>query len=122
MVHLFPGFSGSITGIAVLLFLFALSHLLTPKGSRAGEYVVGIATGSIVLLVGAGLHSSGHLPWRYVSPLVLLTFCVIYGVLFMVMLAYNEIFLHGNEYTRFRYVRNQSLGFSSLTCFCAGYC
>jgi len=143
MAHLFPGFSGLLTGIGIFVGLLLLAHLLTPAGQfafdpqnragafeprlavymRAGEYIVGIATGSIVLLVGsAGLHSSGHLPWRFASPLVLLALTVIYGVLFMVMLAYNyEMFLHGNAYTRFRYVRNQSLGFSSLACFCTGY-
>jgi len=40
----------------------------------------------------------------------------------MALLAYNyEMFQHGNVYTRFRYVRNQCLGFSALACFCAGY-
>jgi hypothetical protein len=143
MCHLFPGFSGLLTGIGIFLGLMLFISSLTPAGAftfepqnrpgafearlatymRAGEFIVGIATGSIVLLVGAsGLHSTGHLPWRYASPLVLLTFTVIYGVLFMALLAYNyEMFLHGNAYTRFRYVRNQSLGFSALACFCAGY-
>jgi len=45
-----------------------------------------------------------------------------YGVLFMVMRIFNyEEFLHHNNYTRTRYVRNQALGFSALVCFCLGY-
>lgn len=141
MALIFPGFSGLLTGSGVFVGLLSLACQLTPRGNftfdpknqkgafeprlavymRAGEYIVGIATGSIVLLVGA-LRSGGHLPWRYASPLVLLAFTVIYGVLFMVMLAYNyEMFLHGNAYTWLRYVRNQALGFSALACFCTGY-
>jgi hypothetical protein len=142
-MHLFPGFGGLLVGLVLFFGLWLTACLATPAGSftfdpqnrpgafeprlaiyvRAGEYIVGIATGSIVLLVGSsGLHSSGRLPWLYASPLVLLALCVIYGVLFMVLLAYNyEMFLHGNPYTRFQYVRNQALGFSALACFCAGY-
>jgi hypothetical protein len=141
--HLFPGFSGLIAGVVVFFGLWLIACIMTPSGEftfdpqnkpgafeprlaiyiRAGEYIVGIATGSIVLLVGsAGLHTAGRLPWLYASPLVLLAFCVVYGVLFMVMLAFNyEVFLHGHPYTRFRYVRNQALGFSALACFCGGY-
>jgi hypothetical protein len=69
----------------------------------------------------SGLLSSGRLPWFYASALVLLALCVLCGVLFMVLLEYHsEVFLHGNAYTRFQYIRNQALGFSALACFCAG--
>jgi hypothetical protein len=90
---------------------------------RAVEYLLTLATGSIVLLVGSSaIHASGALPWVFASPLILLGFCVVYGVLFMVLLIYRyEEFLHHNNYTRSRYVWNQSLGFSALTCFCLGY-
>ena len=94
------------------------------KYVRASEYVIGLATGSIVLLVGSSaLHAqSGRLPWFYASPLLLLAFCVIYGVGFMVWLIYNyEEHQHGNPHTRFAYALSLSLGFSSLACFCVGY-
>jgi len=84
---------------------------------RAVEYLLGLATGSIVLLVDRlPFHASGMLPWVFASPLIILGFCVVYGVLFMVLLIFNyEEFLHHDNYTRARYVRNQSLGFSALT-------
>jgi len=60
--------------------------------------------------------------WFYASPLLLLAFCVIYGVGFMVWLIYNyEEHQHGNPHTRFAYALSLSLGFSSLACFCVGY-
>ena len=43
-------------------------------------------------------------------------------MLFIILLAFNdEMFLHGNVYTRFQYARNQAFGFSALACFCAEY-
>ena len=64
----------------------AFEPLLT-KYLRAAEFVIGLATGSIVLLVGSSaLHGRGGLPWFYASPLLLLAFCVLYGILFMVWL------------------------------------
>jgi len=94
------------------------------KYIRVAEYVIGLATGSIILLVGSSaLHGQGgHLPWFYASPLLLLAFCVIYGVGFMVWLIYNyEEHQHGNPHTRFAYSLSLSLGFSSLACFCVGF-
>jgi hypothetical protein len=90
---------------------------------RAVEFLLGLATGSIVLLIGSSaLHPNGKLPWVLASPLIVLAFCVVYGVLFMVLMIYNyEEFLHHNNYTRARYVRSQGLGFSALSCFCLGY-
>jgi hypothetical protein len=51
---------------------------------------------------------------------------IIYGVLFMILLALNyEHHLHhpndSRSYTRFQYTRNQSLGFGALVCFCISY-
>jgi len=90
---------------------------------RAVEYLLGLATGSIVLLVGSSaLNRNGTLPWVFASPLIVLGFCVVYGVLFMVLMIFNyEEFLHHNNYTRTRYVMSQGLGFSALVCFCLGY-
>ena len=71
---------------------------------RAAEFIIGLATGSIVLLVGSSaLHGNGeHLPWFYASPLLLLGLCVLYGVFFMVWLIYGyEMYQHDNVHTRF---------------------
>jgi hypothetical protein len=45
-------------------------------------------------------------------------------VLFMTLLVLNEQHRHepaARSYTRFKYSRNQALGFSALGCFCIGY-
>ena len=57
-----------------------------------------------MLLVGSSaLHPKGTLPWVFASPLIVLGFCVVYGVLFMVFLIFNyEEFLHHHNYTRVR--------------------
>ena len=91
---------------------------------RAAEFIVGLATGSIVLLVGSSaLHGQGgHLPWFYASPLLLLALCVAYGIAFMVWLSYcYENYRQGHPYTRLAYNLNVSLGFSALACFIVGY-
>ncbi len=142
----FPGFYGIVAGIGLLSVTWSLAWL-GAKG-RAFEFdalgetgafeklltnyldiakaVLGLASGSIVLLVGsAAFHSAGRLPASFASPLFLLTLSTIYGLLFMtfMMLDY-ETHRHrpqGNTYTRFKYARNQAVGFSSLLCFCFGY-
>ncbi|MGA3105290.1 MAG: hypothetical protein ABSD53_12480 [Terriglobales bacterium] len=73
---------------------------------RASEFVIGLATGSIVLLIGSSaLHGqSGHLPWVYASPLLLLAWCVLYGVVFMVwLILHYEGHQHGDPHTRKAY-------------------
>lgn len=143
MPHLFPGFSGLALAVGLLTLIWVVSYKtkkdatfnLDPKGVpgafeplltryvRASEFIIGLATSSIVLLVGSSaFRSAGHLPWTYASPLVLLAFCVMYGVLFMIFLIFNyENVQHGNPHTRFEYSRSEALGFSSLFCFCSGY-
>jgi len=135
-----PGTSGLCAGIGVLLLVrHQVNKKTSPEGPftfgdnfeprlvnyiRAVEYLLGLATGSIVLLVGSSaLHANGMLPWAFASPLVVLGFCVVYGVLFMVLLIVDhENFTHDPEsYSRSRYVKNQFLGFSALACFCLGY-
>ncbi|HEY5174079.1 MAG TPA: hypothetical protein VII95_00760 [Terriglobales bacterium] len=141
---MFPGFSGFAVGVAILVGICVVASSQTGHGSftfdkpgqpgsfearltnyiRAGEFVVGLATSSIVILVGSSaLYAGGHLPWVYASPLILLALSVVYGILFMVLIVFNyEAFQHNPGcYTRARYVRNQALGFSSLVCFCGGY-
>jgi predicted ABC-type sugar transport system permease subunit len=102
----FPGFSGLVLGVVILLGIGTLSYFtkkfesynLDPKAKpgtfepflvkyiRAAEFIIGLATGSSVLLVGSStLHAQGgRLPWFYASQLVLLGWCVIYGVAFIV--------------------------------------
>lgn len=94
------------------------------KYLRVAEFIVGLATGSIVLLVGSSaLHGqAGHLPWIYATPLVLLAWCVLFGVIFMVWLILNyEGHRHGNPHTKLAYTISETLGFSSLLCFSFGY-
>lgn len=144
MAHIPPGSSGLSTGVGIFLAIGVLAYVTRGPGPfnldpqnrpgafepflakyvRASEYIIGLATGSIVLLVGSSaLHGQGgRLPWFYASPLLLLAFCVIYGVAFMVWLIYNcEEHQHGNAHTRFAYSLSLSLGFSALACFCVGY-
>ena len=91
---------------------------------RLTEFVIGLATGSIVLIVGSStLHGQGsHLPWYYASPLLLLGGSVSYGLLFMTkLLVTMENVLHGGRHTAFEYALSETFGFSSLICFLAGY-
>jgi hypothetical protein len=141
--HLFAGFSGLLVGGLILPVVWLISYHLKvhaafnmdPQGTpgafepllakyiRATEFVVGLATGTIVLLVGSSaLHNSGRLPWIFATPLILLAYAVIYGILFMILLILNyENVQHGNAHTRFEYSRSEALGFGSLICFCLGY-
>jgi hypothetical protein len=148
---LFAGFSGVSTALA----LFALIWLSTrrepvvfdPEGKHGefgqrllpmyldiAKFVLGLAAGSIVLLVGS-LNMVGSLNINqshartlkaFASPLFLVAMSVIYGVLFMILLVLNyEYHLHHPNdplsYSRFNWTRNQSLGFSALACFCISY-
>lgn len=144
MPHLFPGFTGLATAILIVIVAGLVarfgkkyeSYDIDPRGEpgtfepilarylRIAEFIVGLDTGSIVLIVGSSaLHGqSGHLPWVYASPLLLLSFSVIYGVIFMACLIMNdENARHGNPHTATRYAMSETFGFSSLGCFCAGY-
>jgi hypothetical protein len=144
MWHPFPGFTGVALGPLILGVIGAASYFtkvhesydLDPKGIpgafepllakyiRTAEFIIGLATGSIVLLVGSSaIHAQGgRLPWFYASPLLLLTWSVILGVAFIVWLINNyEEYQHGNPHTRWAYTVSETLGFSSLACFCLGY-
>ncbi len=140
MFHLHPGMNGLITGIAVFLVLWLLVFYtrgagpfnLDPNGVqnafepflakylRIGEFVVGLASGSIVLLLRpalrVGANNAAHKRF-YASPLFLLGWCVLYGILFMVWLTYHyEDYQHGTQHTRPAYTLSLTLGFSSLVC------
>jgi hypothetical protein len=88
------------------------------------KVVIGLSSGSIVLLVGsASFRSTGRLPASFASPLSLLALSILYAVFFMVFEILNyEGFRHRTRlYSRFKYSRNIGLGFGSLLCFCVGY-
>jgi hypothetical protein len=84
-----PGTGGLIVGPLVFVTIGGVfrclnraeNYFLDPKGEpgackpflayyiRASEFIVGLATGSIVLLVGSSaIHSQGRLPWFFASP------------------------------------------------------
>ena len=89
---LFPGFFGILVGVALLLIIGLLAALgskgtsfdfdaqgekgafekLLPVYLDVVKLMIGLASGSIVLLVGAStLHSEGRIPDHFASPLFL---------------------------------------------------
>jgi len=140
---LFPGFGGIIVGFGVLIVVGLIVWLTTPKGAFTFEtdpgffekmlatyldiakFIIGLASGGIVLIIGSSALSSSSkkLPLEYASPLFVLAVSVVYGILFMPLITLDyEGFRHKTiQYTRWRYCRNQTLGFAALTCFCIGY-
>jgi hypothetical protein len=126
MLHFFPGFSGTVSTFAIGAAVWVErrrskqfdNYNLGPGGDpkayepilaryiRLAEFMIGLGTGSIVLIVGSSsLHGQGgHLPWFYASPLLLLGGSVVYGLLFMAaQLVTMEEGLHGNPHTAFSY-------------------
>jgi hypothetical protein len=145
MPHLFPGFSGVVTIALIPAIIGTVSYLtrnkipaynLDPLGKpgafepllqkyiRLAEFMIGLATGSIVLLIGSSAFhgQGGHLPWFYASPLLVLAASVLTGLGFMTwqILSYEET-QHGNPYKASWYSISETLGFSSLAFFCIGY-
>jgi hypothetical protein len=143
---LFPGFPGVATAVGLFALMWLVIYLKSrgqpvvfDPGGKHGEfgkrllpmylditkYVLGLAAGSIVLLVGSlnFNQSSGRSLKPFASPLFLVAMSIIYGVLFMILLAvnYERHLHHPNAYTRFQYTRNQALGFGALVCFCISY-
>src|SRR5579862_437712 len=146
---LFSGFPGVATAVGVFALIWLIVYLRTKgqpvvfdPGSKHGEFgkrllpiylditksILGLAAGSIVLLVGTlnFNQSSARSLKPFASPLFLVAMSIIYGVLFMIFLTLNyEYHLHHpddpHSYTRFKYTRNQSLGFGALVCFCISY-
>jgi hypothetical protein len=146
---MFPGFPGVATAVGLFALIWLIVYVkakgrpvvFDPAGQH-GEFgksllpmylditksVLGLAAGSIGLLVGAmNFNQSNTRSLRaFASPLFLVAMSIIYGVLFMILLAlsYEHHLHHPNEpgsYTVFQYTRNQSLGFSALVCFCVSY-
>jgi len=145
MPHLFPGFSGVVTVAVIAPAIWTVSYRIRkkipaynhdPQGKpgafepllqkylRLAEFMIGLATGSIVLLVGSSsFHGQGgHLPWFYASPLLILAASILAGLSFMAwqILSYEET-QHGNPHTPEAYSLSETLGFSTLLFFCIGY-
>lgn len=139
-----PGFSGAVIGLLITPLLTLCIYWRNSKGSflydhkgvpgafepflakyiRATEFVVGISTGSIVLLVGSSaLHGQGgHLPWFYASPLLLLAWSVVWAIAFMIWIIDNySRYRHGFTHTPLEYSTTLSLGYGAVICFGVGY-
>jgi hypothetical protein len=142
----FPGLWGIAVGIGLFFILWLIiewgekreAFHFDPHGEKGtfepllanyldiAKVVIGLASGSIVLLVGStAFRSAGRLPASFASPLFLLAFSILYGVVFMAfMMLQYEGYRHregDSTYSRRRYALNQAFGFSCLLCFCIGY-
>jgi hypothetical protein len=142
---MFVGIGGIITSVVIFAVISAICRKVTRKypgyelnpggvpGAfepflqkyiRFAEFFIGLATGSIVLLVGSSaLHNQGgHLPWFYASPLIILSASVLCGLIFMGWLILNyEEHAHGTRHSPLRYAASLALGFSLITLFSVGY-
>lgn len=142
--HPFPGASGSVTAVAVggMLWVYRRGvkeypqYKLSATGDprdyepimnkyiRLAEFLIGISTGSVVLIIGSSaLHGQGiRLPWFYASPLILMASSVIYGMTFMAcqILTWEEV-INGNPHSASLYALNETFGFSGLLTFLIGY-
>jgi hypothetical protein len=140
----FSGFYGLVVGIGVFGALWLLIWMklngtefhFDAQGKEGSfepvlsnyldlaKFVLGLASGSIVLLVGsATFRDKGYLLASFAAPLYLLALSIIYGIFFMSFIVLNyEAYRHKTQpYTRFRYSRNMAFGFSCLLCFAIGY-
>ncbi len=146
-VFQFPGLAGIIVGILLVVALWSFSRLSLEKGPfdmdplgkdgaflplfsiylDLAKFVIGLASGSVAVLVGAATYRStgpvGHLLESFASPLYLLAASIICGVLFMAFEAtdYEEYRHKQGHYTRLKYSRNLALGYGTLICFALGY-
>lgn len=139
----FPGWSG----IAVGLFVFLIMSVFVSWGTKhsntfalenkdgdfeellkayldIAKFILTLAAGGIVLIISStSLGGGKKLPATFAAPLFILVMSMLYGVLFMPFLAldYDAFKNNKQSYSRFKYIRNQTLGFASLGCFCLGY-
>ena len=137
------GWLGVVVGIGVFVLTWLILEVRTTKGGAftfettdgffdkllpiyldIAKFIIGLAAGGIVLIVGSSAFGSAkRLPQAYASPLFLLAMSVFFGITFMPLLVLNyETFKHKTSaYTRWRYIRNRAFGYSALACFCVGY-
>lgn len=138
-----PGVGGLLAGVTIFIVCFVTAcvnlrrdtYRFEARGPgsfepglvryiRLVEIILGLGTGSIVVLAGSSiLCSGGKLPGAYGSPLVLLATSVICMVSFIALLIYYyEESLHDvNFYTHHKIRLVTALGFSGLLCFALGY-
>jgi hypothetical protein len=143
----YPGFYGLVVGVLVFPALWWVIWAVLPpgpfnmdirgeKGSFVplltmyvdiAKFVIGLASGSIALLVGSVTFRATGTPGprlsSFASPLFLLALSIVWGVCFMPFLALDyEAYRHEEKpYTRIKYARNQAFGFGCLICFALGY-
>jgi hypothetical protein len=113
-----------------------VNYFLDPNGEKSAfepflakylklaETMIGLATGSIVLLIGSSaLHGElGHVPKSYASPLFMLAISVLYGLLFSAWMTFHyENYQHDKKHSRRDYALSETLGFSGILCFIVGY-
>ena len=137
------GVPGLLTSVGVFFVLYIWQCFAIPSGnytfeprgpgsfepallrySRLTEFIVGLATGSIVLLAGTSIfHSNVRLPPLYGSPLVMLAMSVVWLVLFIscTTFFYEDWLHHPEIYTHRRYRLIVAFGFSGLLSFAVGY-
>ena len=143
-MHYFNGFLGVIVGLATPLALWVLFYstksgnsysfdIANAPGSfepylakylKIAETLIGLASGSIVLLVGSlAIHGqSGTLSSSYASALFMFVFTVLYGLVYSVWIVRRyEDSQHDGSLTRAAYALCETFGFSALCCFVAGY-
>ena len=143
-LNCFAGEPGIITGFLIPVALWFLSYFtkksvnyyldangvqnafepFLAKYLKLAETMIGLATGSIVLLVGSSaLHGEpGHVPKAYASPLFLLAFTVLYGLLFSAWMTFHyEMYQHDKQHPRWAYALSETLGFSGISSFVVGY-
>jgi hypothetical protein len=138
------GIKGGLTAAAIFIFFYCVALIFVQRGTytfehrgpgsfeptlrrytRLVEFIVGLASGSIVLLAGSSVWQSpsGRLPQKFGSPLVLLAASVVFLVLFLACTTFfYEDWLHHRNQTHHKYRLSVALGFSGLLCFAVGYC
>jgi hypothetical protein len=143
-MHNFPGMRGVFLSLVIpvvlwFLFFFTKSSqsysfdLPDRPGSfepymakylKIAETLIGLASGSIVLLVGSlAIHGqTGSFSSSYASSLFMFVFTVLYGLVYSVWIVRRyEDSQHDGELSRNSYALCETLGFSALFCFVAGY-
>jgi hypothetical protein len=142
VIDMFNGWQGVVVGLLVLVISWTIVSKRIAKDyvprfdekDRSFEtlltiyldvtkFIVGLAAGGIVLVVGSfALQHDCRSNRDFAAPLLLLAMSIIYGLLFMPLLVLNyESFKLGKGHARRQYIRNRVLAYSGLSCFCIGY-
>jgi hypothetical protein len=139
------GVGGLVVSVGAFIVFFIVECFTIPPGSytfeppnlgpgsfeptlnryqRLTEFIVGLATGSIVLLAGTSIfHADGRLPQLYGPALVLLAMSIVWLVLFIscTTFFYEDWKHHPEIYKHWRYRLIVTFGFSGLVSFALGY-